>query len=56
MFKSLAQKRHLEKNLPEVAAKFATQTPNIHLPNYVKGSKHDPMNMLREALTKLNGN
>lgn len=54
MFKSRAQIKHLTTHAPEVAKKFAAKTFNYNLPNYVKGSKHDPMNMLKAAITKLN--
>ena len=53
MYKSKAQIRYLEKNHPEVAKKFAAKTQNYNLPPYVKGSKHDPMNMLKAAVQKL---
>lgn len=53
MFKSRAQIKHLTTHLPEVAKKFAAKTFNYNLPTYVKGSKHDPMNMLKAAIQGL---
>lgn len=55
MYKSLAQKRHIKKNLPEVAKSFDT-IPHGNLPNYVKGSKNDPMNMLARGMQGLSRN